>query len=199
MLPRAQEQDGFLMIEVVAAIMIISIALLALMAGYDSAFFSLHKSSQKAVAATLANQQLELYSALPYASIGLNSSLVNAVGDSTKSTYDSLYATNTILDGTKTDPVTGQQVANNGTQNDVTASVCASDTTDANCIPIQTVTGTDGRSYRIETFVVDTSNTESDESNIRWTTRDVSVIVRDPTNDDQIVSEQTAFDRAAAG
>jgi type II secretory pathway component PulJ len=55
---RLRDEGGFLMIEVTAAMAILSIALMALMAGYDSAFISLHKSSQKATAATLANQQL---------------------------------------------------------------------------------------------------------------------------------------------
>jgi Tfp pilus assembly protein PilV len=201
MLQRARDQDGFLMIEVSAAIVVLSIALLALMAGYDSAFVSLHKSSQKAVAATLANQQLERYSALPYASVGLNATLVSNVGTSTNPSYDASYATNSILDGTwSTDPVTGNPVqAPSGTVNDVTVGACASDTTSPNCLPIQSsVLGSDGKHYRIETFIRDDINTSS---NIRWTTRDVTVIVRDAdlATQPQLVSMATGFDRAAAG
>lgn len=194
MLRRAREQEGFFVIEVVAAIVILSIALLALMAGYDSAFISLHKASQKSTAATLANQQLEGYSALPYTSLGLNPTLVNAVGDSSKGTYDALYATNTLLDGTKV--VNGQTVENDGTVNDYTASAtCATDTTTPTCLPIQTVTGPDGRSYRIETFMTqDASHSERvGLSNVGWTTMDVSVIVRDATDDTALVEAQTSF------
>lgn len=186
------------MIEVIAAIMIISIALLALMAGYDSAFLSLHRSSQQSVASTLADQQLELYRSLPYASIGLDATRTESVGDTSNPSYDSLYATNSILDGTwSTDPVTGDPVqAPSGTVNDVTISSCG--TTAPNCLPIQTVTGPDGRDYRIETFVRDDVNSSS---NIRWTTRDVTVLVRDPSaaGDPEILSMQTGFDRASAG
>lgn len=197
MLRRARAEDGFLLIEVVAAIAIISIALLALMAGYDSAFLSLHRSNQQSVAATLANGQLELYRSLPYASIGLDATTTANVGDSTNPLYDSLYATNSILDGTwSTDPVTGDPVqAPSGTVNDVTVSSCG---TDPNCLPIQTVTGPDGREYRIETFVRDDVSTSS---NIRWTTRDVAVIVRDPNTagDPELLTLESGFDRAAAG
>lgn len=198
MLDRARAESGFLLLEVVAAIAIISIALLALMAGYDSAFLSLHRSNQQSVASTLANQQLELYRSLPYASIGLDAARTTAVGSVSDPLYDSLYATNSILDGAwSTDPITGEPVqAPGGTVNEVTIAACG--TTAPNCLPIQTVTGPDGRSYRIETFVRDDVNSSS---NIRWTTRDVTVTVRDPstTGDPKILSMQTGFDRASAG
>lgn len=194
MLRRAREQDGFFVIEVVAAIVILSIALLALMAGYDSAFISLHQASQKTTAATFANAQLERYSALPYTSLGLNPTLVDAVGDSSKPTYDALYATNPLLDGTTV--VNGVTVANDGTVNDYTAAAaCATDETSPNCMPIQTVTGPDGRSYRIETFITqDASHSQKvGLSNVGWTTMDISVIVRDATDDTLLVETQTSF------
>jgi type II secretory pathway pseudopilin PulG len=194
MVRRAREQDGFMVIEVVAAIVILSIALMALMAGYDSAFISLHKAGQKSTAATLMNTQLERYSALPYTALGLNPTLVTAVGDSTKPTYDALYATNALLDGTAV--VSGQTVESDGTVNDYTqGSACTSDQTTPTCMPIQTVTGADGRSYRIETFITqDASHSQKvGLSNVGWTTMDVSVIVRDATDNTQLVEAQTSF------
>lgn len=198
MLRLPRDENGFMMIEVVVAIVILSIALLAVMSGYDSAFISMHKSSQQSVAATLANQQLELYSALPYTSIGLNPTITANVGNSSNSAYDSLYATNSILDGTWYTNAQGQQVENpSGTVNDVTVSGCG--TTAPACLPIQTVTGSDGRTYRIETFIVPDSHT--DASNIRWSTLDVTVIVRDPTQsgDPELIEAQTGFDNTSVG
>jgi Tfp pilus assembly protein PilV len=192
MLSRARAEDGFMMIELMAAMVVITIALLALMAGYDSAFVSLHNASQKAVASKLANQQLELYTALPFASIGLDSTTTDAVGDPANGAYDSLYATNALLTGDLvTDPDTGDVTQEpSGTVNDVEIDSCGSS---ANCLPIQTVTGPDGRHYRIETYVRDEANSPS----IRWTERVVTVIVRDAnqTSLPELVEMSTAFDR----
>ncbi|HEY2326626.1 MAG TPA: type II secretion system protein [Gaiellaceae bacterium] len=197
MLRRTQAEGGFLMIEVVAAMVIVSIALLALMAGYDSAFLSLHKSSQKAVAAQLADQQLELYRALPFAQVILSSDEATAVGDSNQSTYDALYSTNSILDGDwvpdPNDP--GNEIQEpSGTVNDVTGT-CTSEPGEHldNCNPIQSVTGSDGRPYRIETFIRDVPN----QTAISRDERFVTVIVRDDSSnagDAEVLREQTAFD-----
>jgi type II secretory pathway pseudopilin PulG len=199
MLRRAQEQDGFLMIEVVAAIMIVSIALLALMAGYDSAFISLHRASQKAVGAQLADQQLELYRALPYTSIGLEADTATAIGDPSNAEYDPLYATNSLLDGNFVpDPnnPNNQIQEPSGTVNDVTIQGCVSEANEHldNCAPIQNVVGSDHRLYRIDTFIRDELNNTA----ISWDERVVTVIVRDDSSaggDAEILREQTAFDR----
>jgi hypothetical protein len=170
------------------------------MAGYDSAFISLHKASQQSTAATLGNQQLERFRAIPYLDLGLNSALVSAVGTASGPDYDDLYATNSILDGTWTTDSDGNPVQNpSGTVNDLTNPACDNDTTTPTCLPIQTVTASDGRHYRIETFLREDSNT--DASNIRWTTRNLWVIVRDAdkTSLPEIVELQTSFDRASAG
>ena len=83
MLRRLREEGGQGMIELIMAVVLITIALLALMASYDGAFISLHKSSRTNAAAQLADTQLELYSSLyalntsdPNAQIGLSSSLL---------------------------------------------------------------------------------------------------------------------------
>jgi Tfp pilus assembly protein PilE len=96
MLGRLSEERGQGMIELILAAVLITVALLALMASYDSAFVSLHKSARTNAAAALANSQLELYTAvygdtsatttttggttttitLPLAQVGLSSSLL---------------------------------------------------------------------------------------------------------------------------
>jgi type II secretory pathway pseudopilin PulG len=176
-------EEGQGLIELLAAMIVLSIALMALMAGYDSAFLSLHKSAQKTIASTLANQQLELYNALSYSKIGLDATTLAGI-QSPGGSYDATYvADEASLDNTANDA-------------DVTIVGCGST---ANCLPIQTVTGTDGRAYRLETFVRDITNTSV--SNISWTTREVTVIVRDPsaTGSPEILRLTTAFDRGSSG
>ena len=114
------------MIELMAAMVVLSIALLALLAGYGSAVVSLRSSAEKTTASALADAQMERYRALPYTSIGLDETTTDAVGNSSNGAYDSLYVTNPILAGDIViDPVTGNQSQlPSGTVNDVTISGC---------------------------------------------------------------------------
>jgi type II secretory pathway pseudopilin PulG len=180
---RLKGEAGQGLIELLAAMTVLSIALMALMAGYDTAFLSLHSSAQKSVASTLANQQIELYNALSYSKIGLDATTLTGI-QTPGTFYDATYvADEATLDNTANDA-------------DVTIANCGST---ANCLPVQTLTGTDGRHYRLETFVRDITNTSV--SNISWTTREVTVIVRDPstTGSPEILRLTTAFDRGSAG
>jgi prepilin-type N-terminal cleavage/methylation domain-containing protein len=172
------DEDGFGLIELSMAMMILTIALLVLVAGYDSAAVSLHDSAEKTVASSLADAQIELYNALPYASIGLDQTRLAGIETSGGAGYDSRYVS---------DEAALDNAAN------------ASDTTIANCgstpqcLPIQTVTGSDHRSYRIETFIRDVQNNIS----IRWTVREVTIVVQDPSQSGtpELVRETAAFDR----
>jgi prepilin-type N-terminal cleavage/methylation domain-containing protein len=196
---RLAAEDGFGLIELMAALVVLTIALLALAAGYDEAFLSLHEASQKTVAAELADRQMELYRALPYTSIGLDATTTAAVGTVGDPAYDALYADDALLAG---DFVTDQETGvtsqlPSGTVNDVTISGCGSA---ANCLPIQTVTGTDNRSYRIETFVRDRTD-PANNTGIRWTERVVTVIVQDAgtAGDPELLRLTSAFDRGPDG
>jgi prepilin-type N-terminal cleavage/methylation domain-containing protein len=178
MLLRARQQDGFGMIELLAAMFILTIALLALMAGYSSAFLSLHSASNKSTAATLADNQLELYSSLPYDSIGLDQTTLQ-----TTKAGDSLYvADEADLNSTLADP---------SDASDSTIAGCGST---PQCLPVQTVTGTDGRSYRLETFVRDVKASST------WTERVVTVIAHDPneSGDPELVRLTAGFDPGPA-
>ncbi|HVV59497.1 MAG TPA: hypothetical protein VHC45_14145 [Gaiellaceae bacterium] len=199
MLARLKAEDGLGLIELMAALVVLTIALLGLAAGYDEAFMSLHKASQKTVAAELADKQLELYSALPYDSIGLDATTTADVGTVGNAAYDPLYAEDPLLAG---DFVTDQQTGvttqlPSGTVNDVTISGCGSA---PHCLPIQTVTGTDRRSYRIETFVRDRTDPENN-TGIRWTERVVTVVVQDAdtAGDPELLRLTSAFDRGPDG
>ncbi|MGH3008502.1 MAG: type IV pilus modification PilV family protein [Gaiellaceae bacterium] len=164
-----RSEDGFLTIELTVAIVLITIALLALMAAYDQAFFSLHSSAKTSSAGLVAETQLELYASLPYSSIGLDS----ATRTTTKSS-DANYSTD--------------EAALPGSGTDVTISSCGSS---ARCAPVQTLTGSDGRSYKLETFIRAIAPAGS-----TWTEKVITVIVRDmsKSGSPQVFEEQTAFD-----
>lgn len=180
---RLKGEAGQGLVELLAAIVVLSIALMALMAGYDTAFLSLHQSAQKSIASTLANEQLELYNAFSYSKVGLDATTLTNI-QTAGASYDATYvADKASLDNTANDA-------------DVPIANCGAT---PNCYPVQTAIGSDHRSYRLETFVRDITNTSV--SNISWTTREVTVIVRDPSTagSPEILRLTTAFDRGSAG
>ncbi|HEX5449663.1 MAG TPA: hypothetical protein VFW85_06355 [Gaiellaceae bacterium] len=169
-----RNEDGFMLVELLLACVILSVALLALMAVYDSSFISLHKAAQKTAAATLAQNQLELFSALSYDNVGLDaSSLTAAAADST---YSSDEASLTPSGGT-----------------DVTLAAACSET---QCLPIQTLTGSDRRSYTVETFIRDVEDIGYSGRPERL----VTVIVRDPssTGSPIVAQQSSAYDAGPA-
>jgi len=183
---RAREEDGMGLVELLAAMTVLSIALLALMTAFDSAALSLHKSAQKTTAATIANNRMELYRSLPYASVGLDADTTAALEDDTGVSYDALYSTDPLIDGA-TDPVTGAPVS------DVVIVGCG---TSPQCQPVQSIAGTDHHNYRVETFIRDLQNVNA-TTGISKTERVVTVVVRDADTTGQpiLLQVSSAFDR----
>lgn len=169
-----RSEGGFLTIELMAAVVLITISLLALMAAYDQSFFSIHSSARASAAGQLAENQLELYASLPYSSIGLDATTLTT----TKSS-DANYSTD--------------ESALPGTGGDVTISGCGAS---AQCSPVQTLTGSDGKSYKVETFIRSLANNSAPS----WTEKVVTVVVRDrsKTGYPKVLTVQTAFDHGPA-
>jgi type II secretory pathway pseudopilin PulG len=166
---RVQREDGFLMIELVAAILIISIALLALIGAYSLGYFAINSTNQTTAAGLLANNQLELYAALPYSSIGLDATTLTTVkaGDANYSSDETAL------------PVSGT---------DVTISGCGAS---AQCSPVQTITAGDHRTYKLETFIRLLSNPSAPGT----TEKIITVVVRNmSTGGAKVVTMQTGFD-----
>jgi Tfp pilus assembly protein PilV len=171
---RIRSEGGFLALELVVAIVVISIAILALMAAYGNVFFSLRSAAKTSSAGLLAENQLELYASLPYSSIGLDSSTLSSVKAS-----DSTYSSD--------------ESALPGTGTDVTISSCGSS---PQCSPVQTLTGSDHHTYKLETFIRALSNPNGSS----WNETVVTVIVRDASRggSPEVITAQTAFDQGPA-
>ncbi len=146
-------------IELVVAVVVITIALLAIAAGFETGVVSIRAAAKQTVAAKLADAQVERYAALAYTSIGLDATTLTNTKTSGNPSYDSTY----VSDETALNAVTS------GT--DATISGCG---TAAQCLPVQTVTGTDNKNYKLETFIRDVVSFGA------WTERIVTVIVRNP-------------------
>lgn len=171
---RLRNDDGFLLVELLAAMVIITISLLALLAAYDQTTFSLRAGAKGSSAALIADNQLELYASLKYANIGLDATSLTSAKNS-----DANYSTD-------------EAALPGGATGDYTlSSACSS----AQCKPVQTLTGGDGNSYKLETFIRLSANPNA-PNGVTWNEKVVTVIVRNMSvsSHPKVVTLQTAFD-----
>jgi len=125
---RIRSQQGFALIEMLIAIVVINVGLLAILLALNSGMVTLRRSAESGTASAVADRQIERYRALAFVAIYLDTTLVAPA--STDSTYetDSAYSASQV------------------------SQTCLP--LSAACTPSQTVTGPDGRSYRVDTYIV---------------------------------------------
>lgn len=127
LLRRLQREDGFGLIELTIAMTVLVVALLSLFAAYSTGYVTLRRATRVSSATLLADSQMERYRALHYANIKLNTSCGGSCAQDATYTADSAYSS------------TGQ--------------ITGCTTTDASCLSTQTLTGPDGQSYRLDTYI----------------------------------------------
>ena len=129
MTSRLRDQQGFALIEMLIAIVVINIGLLTILLALNSGMVTLRRSAETSTAAAVADRQLERYRALAFTAIYLDTTSLAA----TDSTYqvDSAYSVSQV------------------------SQTCSPLT--VACTPSQTITGPDGRPYRVDTYVVSTT------------------------------------------
>lgn len=131
-LPRrldARREEGFTLVELLIAMIVLTVGILALVAAYTSGYVALNRATRVSSAQVLADSQMERFRALSYTAIQLDTTCgTNCAEDSTY-TSDSVYSS--------TAQVTG----------------CPPSNTDVSCLPTRTVTGPDNKSYRLDTYI----------------------------------------------
>ena len=148
-----QEEGGFGLIELLMAITMLNIGILAIVAAFNTGIVTLHRSSLTATASVLADQQMELYRAVTWDQISLDSSAL--------ATVDNTY---------KCDSALGAGCPNSTTPEVTTT--CTSPIPNE-CNPSQSVSGADHKPYRVDTYI--TTTTPSGGRSVKV----VSVVVRD--------------------
>ena len=173
---RLDAEAGQGLVELVVAMFVLTVALLALAAGYETAAVSVHNAGKKTAAAKLAASQIELYQSLKVSQIGLDQTTLTNTQTSGNGAYNATY----VSDEASLTP--------SGT--DHTISGCGSS---PQCLPVQDVTWSDSHHYRIETFIRDVVNTGASST---WNERYVTVMVRDlgVSGYPLLFSATTAFD-----
>ena len=161
---RARNEAGFGLIELLIAMVMLNIGILALVGAFNSGAVALTRANKVANAATLADTQMELFRGLKYSSIVQDTTEWNsAVADATW-IADSVYQNNMKA------PITAPKAL----VSTVTGGVCAGTPVPLACDPSRTVTGADGKSYRVDTYLYYDQPYGGQQLKV------ITVVVRDP-------------------
>jgi type II secretory pathway pseudopilin PulG len=174
---RLRQEAGFGLIELLMAMTILNVGILAVVAGFNSGIVALRRSGAISTGTVLADKQMELYRALTYGSIALDSSSIPAT---TPYTSDPAWASTQVTTTCAT-PIPPE------------------------CNASQVTTGPDHHTYRVDTFIVNdnpattyTPPSGSAHAATR-TLRKVTVVVRDGTNTNKVLARETStFDCSTA-
>jgi Tfp pilus assembly protein PilV len=137
---RAREESGFGLLELLMAMVMLNVGILAIVAAFSSGNSALARASRISTAAALADKEMEIYRGADYDNIVFSTSEWNsATGDSTY-TGDAVYQTNMA-----TPPAPKALVS--------TVSTCPSVVPAQACDPSFVLTGADHRKYRVDTYL----------------------------------------------
>ena len=152
---RPRGEDGFGLIELLMAMVMLNIGILAIVAAFNTSIFALNRASGISTASALADSQMETYRAITYAAIGLDSTALGTV--------DNTY---------KCDSTLGASCPNS-TSSEVTQSCSGGAPLSNECNPSRSVSGADHKPYRVDTYI--TTTTPSGGRSVKV----VTVVVRD--------------------
>jgi type II secretory pathway pseudopilin PulG len=159
------DQDGFGLIELLIAMVILNVGLLAIIASFQAGIISLSRASRLTTAAVLADQQMELYRAITYDSIRLASATIPTAAP---------YTTDTAYNVSQ-----------------ITTPACSGPPYPDECNASRTVPGADNKSYRLDTYIVQTTPTGGRP------VKQVTIVVRDELNLSKVyVRQASSFDQS---
>jgi Tfp pilus assembly protein PilV len=178
---RLRAEDGFGVIELAIAIVMLNIGILALLATFQSGGLALQRANAVANATAVADKQMEQYRALRNCAIYLVNATIPAAGTT--------YATQAPA-GTVVNESTTAATANNPIPTSCTAPTPPATATSAS----QSISGADGHAYTVDTYIV----LVQPPSGGMWL-KQVTIAVRDPAQPTKwLVRQSSTFDPAAA-
>ena len=137
---RAREEAGFGLIELLMAMVVLNVGILAVVAAFSSGSRALGRASQISTAASLADKQMESYRGLIYDNIVFITSEWNSA------LADSTYTADTAYTSNMQNPVSPKGIV-------PTLTTCPTNVPTTSCDPSYTTTGPDHRSYRVDTYL----------------------------------------------
>jgi type II secretory pathway pseudopilin PulG len=164
---RLRSEEGFGMLELLIALVMLNVGIFALVASFNAGALAMQRASQASTAATLAEKRMELFRAQLYSSIVLDTSATTTASSNSVYAADTAYSPTQITQ-TCTTPLP------------------------TTCKAMETVTGPDGFSYRIDVYIVEYSPPTG------RVTKRVSVIVRNSAATRTLARVVSSFDEATA-
>lgn len=193
---RLQDEAGFGLIELLIAMVVLQIALLAIIGAFGAGAAALGRASKLNTASVLADQQMELYRAMPYDAIGLDTA-----GAPTSGSY---VADTTFCPASQT-PVCGNTGPRNNANTSAWSCTATSGSTSvavyftANGInpclahrlmsSVTSPPSPDGRSYYVDTYI-----TWGQAISAARPSKTVSVVVRLGTSSAALATQVSTFD-----
>ncbi|NUR78775.1 MAG: type II secretion system protein [Thermoleophilia bacterium] len=189
-------EEGFGLIELLIAMVVMQIALLAIIGAFGASAVGLARASRLNTAAVLADTQIELYRAMPYDAIGLDTAGAPTTGT---------YVSDTSFCPSGQTPVCGNTAPRNNAGGGSWSCTATSGTTavsvyfSANginpCVAHRLVSSTtqppspDKQTYYVDTYVSWAAPVTASRA-----VKQVSVVVRNSTNGRALASQVSTFD-----
>jgi Tfp pilus assembly protein PilV len=178
---RARDESGFGMLELLMAMVMLNVGILALVGAFSSGNLALARASRISTATTLANKQMEVYRGLKYDNILFITSEWNAA------TADSTYTSDTVYQQNMANPVAPKALV-------PTVTTCPANVPASACDPSYTIPGADHKSYRVDTYLY--FDTPSFGNQLKT----VTVVIRNGTDLTRTIARVTStFDQTVGG
>jgi type II secretory pathway pseudopilin PulG len=158
---RARDESGFGMLELLMAMVMLNVGILAIVAAFSSGNAALARASRISTAAALANKQMEVYRGMTYQNV------VFSTSEWSSATADSTYTSDTVYQQNMQAPVAPKALV-------ATVASCPANVPSTACDPSYTTTGADHRSYRVDTYLY------YDQPSGGNQLKTVTVVVRNP-------------------
>jgi Tfp pilus assembly protein PilV len=137
---RMREESGFGLLELLMAMVMLNVGILAIVAAFSSGNSALARANRVSTASALADKQMELYRGADYDNIVFKTS------DWTAAIADSTYTGDTVYQSYMASPPAPKALVG-------TLTNCPAAVPSQACDPSFTVTGPDHRNYRVDTYL----------------------------------------------
>jgi Tfp pilus assembly protein PilV len=137
---RAREEGGFGLLELLMAMVMLNVGILAIVAAFTSGNAALARASRISTASALADKQMEMYRGADYDNILFTTSAW------TDALADTVYTNDTVYQQNMSSPPSPKALVG-------TVTNCPAAVPSQACDPSYLVTGADHRKYRVDTYL----------------------------------------------
>ena len=179
MYTRAREESGFGLLELLMAMVMLNVGILAIVAAFSSGNAALARASRVSTGAALANKQMEIYRGQDYDNI------LFKTAEWTAALTDSTYTGDTVYTSYMATPPAPKALVG-------TVTTCPTVVPAQACDPSFTTTGPDHRSYRVDTYLYYDTPTYGNQL------KTITVVVRGNDNNRVYARVTSTFDPSTA-